>query len=112
MSQLEVKLNFASRHKKTNVYTAEGKTFFGVWDQPIIKLDGDEKVVKVSSDQLGQLDLIAYQEYENRALWWVIAQANGIRSVTDQVVAGIDLTIPKIANVRAALLEQRNAINI
>lgn len=109
MAKVKIRLNFASRLKRTRLYTKNGRTFFGVWQKPEIALDGDEKIRTVESSLTGQLDTIAYQEYGSRAWWWAIAAANNIASVTDEVVAGLNLIIPKLENIREAVQEHRNA---
>lgn len=107
MAEVEVKLEFNSRFKKTPLYTKEGRTFFGVWDEPTIKLDGDEKIQEV--DSTTSLDILAYEEYGDRALWWAIARANKMKNPEEELVPGMDIIIPKPENVRTALLEQRSA---
>jgi len=101
--KIEVTLPFTSRLKRTPLWTKKGKTFFGLWKKPNIKLDGDEKVIKISSDQIGQLDLLAQREYNDRSLFWAIAQVNNIGSISDEVVAGLNVFIPKLSNIRSAL---------
>lgn len=103
--KIEIRLPFTSRFKKTIPYTEQGRTYFGLWKKPDIILEGDEKVITISSDQEGQLDLIAEKEYDDRSLFWAIASVNGIRSVTDEVVSGLKIIIPHLENIRVALLD-------
>ena len=105
MAKTKIQPPFTSRMKRTNLYTKGGKTFFGRWNPPQIVLDGDEPTMRVPSTQEGQLDLIAYKKYGDRTLFWAIALANNIRSISDEVVAGLEIVIPKIENIRASLSE-------
>ena len=106
MSSKQVELPFTSPYKKTRLYTHGGKTFFGVWQPPDIVLDGDERVITIDTAQEGRLDTIAYREYGTRELFWAIAHVNQINNIQAEVVAGVELIIPKIDNVRAALQEE------
>jgi len=89
--------------QKTPVYSKDGSAFFGVWQKPEITLDGDEKVVVVDVSNEGQLDLIAHKEYGDRAWWWAIAAVNRIGNVNDEVVAGLEIVIPKLNRIKEAL---------
>ncbi len=109
MAKVRIRLAFTSRMKKTKLYTRAGKTHFGVWQRPEIKLDGDEKVLTVSEEHEGALDFISFLEYGDRAWWWALASVNKIRNVVDEVVVGLELTIPKLDNIRDAVQEQRDA---
>ena len=109
MAKVKINLPFTSRYKKTRLYTSGGKTFFGIWNPPNIKLDGDEKVITIRAHQAGSLDKIAYEEYGDRALWWAIAYVNNIKNPPEEVVAGLELVIPKPDNIKEALLETENA---
>lgn len=112
MAQLQVKLNFFSRLKRTNLYTANGTTFYGVWKKPQIEVDGNEKVISLPTGK--SLEHIAFQEYGKRELWWAIAQVNGIRNVFDELKPGMQLRIPKENNIRDALVVEstQNATGI
>lgn len=112
MSKLQLQLPFTSLYKNTALYTKAGKVFFGLWEPPQIAIDGDEAYIQVEVGQGGQLDLIADKYYGDRTLWWVIAYANKIGSVTDEVTPGKRIIIPKIENVRAALTESSSAASI
>jgi len=109
--KVEVYLPFVSRFKKNPLYTDGGKTFFGVWNRPEIKLDGDEQIITVAEHQVGQLDLLAAEEYDDRSLFWAIATVNNIRHPPDEVVAGLKLTIPKLENIIAALSDTSEVEN-
>lgn len=100
---MKTEIRSLSRFGRTELYTSGGKTFYGRWVPPPIVLDGNEKTVIVPADQHGQLDLLAHKEYNDRTLFWAIALVNNIFSITDEIVAGKELIIPKLENIRAAL---------
>lgn len=100
-----VQIPFTSRHKHTTLYTISGKTIFGLWNPPKIKMDGDEKIVSVSSDIVGNLDILSFREYGSPEYWWCIALVNNIKDPTTEIVVNKELNIPKIANIRSALLD-------
>lgn len=103
-SPIELELDLTSPLSRTSALVDRGRAFFGIWEPPPVKLDGDEAQVVVPPGMGGQLDLFADSEYSDRALWWVIAQANKIDFPLRDVVPGMVLIIPKLENVLAALL--------
>jgi hypothetical protein len=66
-------------------------------------LDGDERRVRVSERDRGTVDLIAYDEYDDREFAPAIIIANKIDYVPRDVVPGMVLIIPKIDRVLEAL---------
>jgi hypothetical protein len=103
MAIFEIDLDPISPYVATGIFSKGGKTFFGIWNPPLVRIDGDEAEVIVQEGQEGQLDLFADSEYNDRRLWYVIAQANKIDFPLRDVVPGMRLIIPKIPNVNAAL---------
>jgi hypothetical protein len=77
-----------------------------MWNPPYIRLDGDEKIITVNRGMLGQLNTIAFKEYGDSDLWWCIAYVNGIKNLNTEVVPGKPLVIPKLENIKSALLGQ------
>ena len=108
MAKIEIEVPYSSRLKRTKVYTYEGNTFYGVWNPPVVLLDGDEKIVIIDEINVGQLDFLAYSEYGDRAFWWAIAYVNNIKFPMDEIAVGIKLILPKIEHIRAALSETVN----
>jgi len=106
MARFELDLPFTSRLKATRLFVKGGKSFFGVWDNMSIQMDGDEEEYVVQEGEEGQLELFARRAYGegNHALWWVIANANQIYFPLEQVVPGLRLKVPKPVHVSAALL--------
>ena len=80
------------RYKNTNVNeTKEGFRAYSTTYYPNIPIsDGDAFII---SRQNERLDLLAFDYYGDRKLWWVIAKANGIRGKIG-LNAGETLRIP------------------
>ena len=102
-SVFEIDLDPVNPYVATALFSKDGKVFFGIWNPPPGRIDGDEKEVIVQEGQEGQLDLLADAEYSDRRLWRVIAQANQIDLPLRDVKPGMRLKIPKLSNVNAAL---------
>ena len=102
--KFELELPFNSPYKRTRLYVKGGVAFFGVWRPIDVALDGDEEEVTIQRGLEGHLDLVAERIYGDRSLWRVIAHANKIDFPLEQVRVGMRLVVPKLANVRAALL--------
>jgi hypothetical protein len=106
MAQFELEQPFTSRFKRTRLFAGNGRAFFGIWRPLDVQIDGDEESVVVQRGLEGQLDIYAGAAYGDRDLWPVIAFANGIEYVPEEVIVGRRLIIPKATHVRAALLAQ------
>lgn len=102
--QLDLELGFTNRFKRSALFTKGGKSFFGIWRPPPVQIDGDEERIRIEDGREGQLDLVAFEVYGDRSLWPFIAHANRIDFPLEEVVPGLEIIIPKAANVRAALL--------
>lgn len=108
MADFELELPFVSFYKSTKLLQDKGKVFFGLWNPPTIRLDGDEKKVRVTERDKGRLDLIAFEEYGDRAFAPAIQIANRINYVPEDVTVGLVLIIPKIERIEEALQEAEN----
>lgn len=51
---------------------------------------------RVKSHEVGRLDLIAHQYYQNPLLWWVIAAANDISDPLALLESGTMIRVPSI----------------
>jgi hypothetical protein len=109
MATINVAIEENSRYKKTALYTKDGKTFWGIWNKPSIVLDGDEEIVTIKQSWRGTLDFLADARYDDRSLFWAIASINGIANIAEEVVPGLRVIVPKIENIKAALLDSTNA---
>ena len=77
---------------QTNVGTRyDGKRFFKTTSYPPIPLDSTDTYMIASSEDF--LDVLANRFYKDPTLWWVIAQANGIRG-TLKPKSGQQMRIP------------------
>lgn len=56
----------------------------------------NDKFHRVHSNEVGRLDLIAYQYYNNALLYWVIAQANEIYNPFVKLAPGTLIRIPAL----------------
>jgi len=102
---MNIKLDQTSRFINTPVFSIANKTVFGLWRQPTIKLDGDEPSEVVNKAEEGELDHMSFRNYGKRDYWWAIAVVNGISNVTEEVVAGMVLTIPKLERITETLVK-------
>ena len=77
---------------------------YGLWNRPIdftnYKFDTFHIVTR---DQVGRLDLVAYQYYSDPTLWWAIADANQINNIIDDMKAGQELGIPAYSDLANVL---------
>jgi len=109
MADFELNLPFTSFYKRTAlIQPSTGVVCFSLWDPPVIKLDGDEKRLKVSDLDKGRLDLIAYREYGDRAYFPAIQIVNKIDYAPRDVRAGLVLIIPKFSRIQEALQATRS----
>jgi nucleoid-associated protein YgaU len=69
----------------------DGKRFFRTTTYPTIPLDSSDTYIIVTSADF--LDSLANKFYQDPTLWWVIAQANGLKGTLKPKV-GSQLRIP------------------
>ncbi len=74
----------------------DGKRFFKTTTYPKISLDSSDVYITATSEDF--LDILANKFYKDVTLWWVIAQANGIRGSMKPPV-GKQLRIPGNINL-------------
>lgn len=85
----------------------EGESFFDTPDFPVLPQSDKDKIINVTDKYLGRLDLVAWDYYKDANLWWVIALANNLRKLPDQMTLNMKLRIPTISIVRNFLAEAR-----
>jgi hypothetical protein len=94
-----------SRYKDTNVYDEGGVVEFALWEPPaeFVTTDRRTRLHRVSQNEVGFLDVIAFQEWGSgfESLWWIIAQANAIINPETEMYAGQSLVIPPREDVVA-----------
>lgn len=99
----EVELPANSRYSLTDVYESGGRTLFGITVMPSIRLDGNERVVVVGHDRANTLHHISHKVYGTKDFWWAIGVVNNIMNPLADLVNGMALTIPTLANIQRAL---------
>jgi hypothetical protein len=67
------------------------------WETPefpdVVPQDGD-LFIDITDQNLGRLDLVAFDMYGDADLWWVIALANNIELIPTDMIIGTKLRIP------------------
>ena len=109
-----VVLPFDSPYGKTDLYQvadistgAPTNTFvWGIWNPIDFPPSDIDATYRVRITDLGRLDLLAYQYYENVNLWWVIAYVNDIVDPLTDMSIGQLLRIPSREVVFSTLLNQ------
>ena len=93
-----------SRYAGTSrVLRVDGQNIPGVWRRDIrLTKPAAYRQVLATDRDAGRLDLVAYYEYGEPALWWVIAVASNIVNQFD-IKAGDKLIVPSRAVVDSFL---------
>lgn len=60
---------------------------------PVIPIQPDDEYIITREGD--RLDVLAYEFYEDASFWWLLANANNLRSASLVIPAGIQLRIPK-----------------
>jgi hypothetical protein len=68
------------------------------------------ELFEVPEECVGRIDLITVRFYGDPTYWWVIAQFNGIVDPIGEIVVGLQLGIPNLAEVQTALLADSSDI--
>lgn len=112
MADRFVPLPIDSRYKDTpKLYDAEGRVFMDLWVEPgeIATDQGSTlQALPIPSD-VGRLDLMSENYYQNTVPWWVIAAANGIRDQVEDLQDSVNaeprkmLVVPRSVAVQAFL---------
>jgi len=70
----------------------DGKRVFRTTRYPKIPIDFND--IYIVANETDYLDSLAYRFYRDSTLWWVIAQANGIKA-TLKAPTGVQIRIPQ-----------------
>lgn len=103
--KVENTLSKTNRYSSTPIYeddfVAPGRIRFGLWRFPELRtrseLDLEEGTFTeytVKESDIGRLDLIAYQYYEDSSFWFVIALVNKVQNLLSDMYVGQVLKIP------------------
>mgnify|MGYP006267593549 CR=1 FL=1 len=85
----------------------DGKRVFKTTRYPIIPTYYDD--IYVIANEADYLDSMAYKYYRDSSLWWIIAQANGIKA-TLKAPAGKQLRIPQHPDLIIANFKRANSV--
>ena len=78
----------------------DAKTEFGLWDSfAPFRTTTDVSLFQINDADSTRLDLLAYRFYGDVNLWWVIAEANNLINVFDELSYGMFIRIPSRAVV-------------
>lgn len=92
----------------TNVYNRfDGKRVFRTTRYPKIPISIYD--VYIIANETDYLDSLAYKFYKDPTLWWVIAQANGIKA-TLKAPTGTQLRIPTNVEYIVSNFKRENGI--
>lgn len=93
---------------KTNVFNRyDGKRVYRTVRYPKIPVSISD--IYVIANEGDYLDAMAYKFYKDSTLWWVIAQANGIKA-TLKAPAGTQLRIPSNIDAIVSNFKRENSI--
>jgi hypothetical protein len=94
-----------SRYKDTNILSniPSGKYRFEMWERPaeLANMTLNSTRYIVHQHELGRLDLLAWNFYDNVKLWWIIAAVNDIVNPLTDMYEGQILIIPDRNDVLA-----------
>jgi hypothetical protein len=91
---------------ETNVLKRyDGKRVFKTTRYPKIPIDASD--IYVVANETDYLDSLAYKFYKDTTLWWIIAQANGIKA-TLKAPTGKQIRIPQNIDRIISRFKQEN----
>lgn len=97
-----------SRYKTTKV--KRNSTGDRVYKPTIYpKIDIEDNDTYIYTKENDRLDSLAYKYYRDTSLWWIIAEANGLRTGKFGLDVGIQLRIPKNVNSILSQLDKLNS---
>lgn len=101
----EVTIRSDSRFKDTEVLSSLklDATFFAMWKRPleINEMIENATQYEVRNVDIGRIDILADQFYDNPRLWWIVASVNEIIDPIEDMFQGQVLFIPSIEDVLA-----------
>jgi len=95
-----------SRFRRSSLITTRsGDPTYGIIDYSSFKNIPEEFYVpyKVQTGYEGRTDLIAYQQYGDSHLGWVLVLANGVKNPLNWPKSGETIKLPKSSYVRRVL---------
>lgn len=85
----------------------DGKRVFRTTRYPKIPININD--IYIVANETDYLDSLAYRFYQDSTLWWIIAQANGIKS-TLKAPTGVQIRIPQNIDIILARFQRENNI--
>lgn len=94
-------------NNETNVFKRyDGKRVFRTTRYPKIPIGFND--IYIVASETDYLDSLAYKYYQDSTLWWVIAQANGIKASL-KAPTGVQIRIPQnIDNILLAFKRENS----
>lgn len=94
-------------NNETNVFKRyDGKRVFRTTRYPKIPIGFND--IYIVASETDYLDSLAYKYYQDTTLWWVIAQANGIKASL-KAPTGVQIRIPQnIDNILLAFKRENS----
>jgi nucleoid-associated protein YgaU len=93
----------SSRQAYSIRYQSATGDYWGTRPPVKIPFSSKDKFHRVTDDDAKRIDLLAWEYYGDCALWWVIAEANGILNPLDLEASRV-LRIPAIETVEMKIL--------
>ena len=94
-------------NNENNVFNRyDGKRVFRTTRYPKIPISASD--LYITASDADYLDSLAYKYYQDSTLWWIIAQANGIKA-TLKAPSGVQIRIPRdIDNIILSFRRENN----
>jgi hypothetical protein len=99
---VEVKLEDNSWLNMTDLFEYEGIPFWGQTEYPDIPFSEDDLYLEINQEQAKRIDLIAFDNYGDPNLFWVILLANDL-DLPNQLREGMVLRLPSLETVNKIL---------
>ncbi|MDR1514927.1 MAG: hypothetical protein LBS45_04465 [Synergistaceae bacterium] len=93
----------SSRHAYSVRYKGASGDYWGTRPPIPIPKSSKDQFHRVTDDDVKRIDLLAWRYYSDCALWWVIAEANGISNPLELEVSRV-LRIPALETVQMRIL--------
>jgi hypothetical protein len=103
---MSVKVRETSRLRFARLYDIEGVECWGMPEYPTIDPSPDD--ISYTVARLDRIDLLAYRFYDSAELWWVIALANDLWLLPNDLKENMKIRIPSPSRVYTVILKGAN----
>jgi hypothetical protein len=100
---MSVKVVKNSRLRFGELLLLDGIEFWNTLDLPALPIQPDDIQYQVQATD--RIDLLAYKFYGDPVLWWVIATANDLELIPNDLSVGGVLRIPSVNFVQSVLFK-------